>query len=428
MTTDPFNSVYMNPSPSPRGNGDVDADGENRELPPGTVLGQRYRLGKKLGSGGFGIVYEAENLSIRNSCVAVKEFFPERYAYRRGLKLTSPQGKGREAFKHGVEAFAREAQLLSGLHHANIVPVKDYFQENDTAYLVMTRLHGRMLESIIDGDKNIGEARIRAWLLPLLSALQTLHAKGIYHMDISPRNVFICDHVKASNEEVPVLIDFGAARQVVGQESQSMADIANPGYSPIELYGQYSTASLTPATDIYSLGATLYHVVTGNRPAAAPDRAANDRLRRAADVAPGRYSQELLASIDIAMAFAHNARFADAAAWRTYLELPPEEKKQPLKWYWKSLIWMLVLLGLITLINVPIFSPDVVDPETLERSEGEAQPPQPVEVEPQPPQPPPPQEGDAQPPESQAGTAQSTEPQESEAQPPEAPEPDGSGG
>jgi serine/threonine protein kinase len=264
-------------------------DGDLMSLPPSTVLDGRYEITALLGSGGFSIVYEARDLHAGGQTVALKEFFPSQICIRIGSHTVSLRSQREQAvFEQGLRAFLHEARLLRNLDHVGIVRVHNWFEANGTAYIVMKRLRGETLLQRLVANRLPDETTLRTWLGRILSSLELLHEHGVLHRDINPSNIFLTE------SDDPVLIDFGAARQCMGKVSQSLNQIASAGYSPLEQYDEAGLEEQKPPTDIYALGATLYHVVTRTRPAASTSRAPRDRLRPAAEIAAGRYSPAFL--------------------------------------------------------------------------------------------------------------------------------------
>jgi serine/threonine protein kinase len=195
-------------------------------LIPGTLLFGKYLVGRVLGQGGFGITYLGwdTNLDIR---IAIKEFFPQGLVSRvpGENSVISYTGEVREQFTFGVESFLREAKTLARFeHHPNIVTVRDFFKENNTAYMVMSFIEGvTLLEHLKNsGDKIPVEQAVQI-IMPVLDALKEVHKAGIMHRDISPDNIFI------DREGRVVIIDFGAARQEMREKSKSLSVILKAG-------------------------------------------------------------------------------------------------------------------------------------------------------------------------------------------------------
>jgi serine/threonine protein kinase len=274
-------------------------DERTNALPVGTEL-EGYRVVALLGAGGFGITYKAVDLLLDRH-VAIKEYLPSVLANRGpDRKTVRPFGRQEaEQFVWGLERFRTEAKTLVAFQHHNIVPVHRYFESNGTGYLVMAFQDGKSLADVIDAVGTLSEDELLTILRPLAAGLADVHAKGFLHRDIKPANIII------RRDGTPVLIDFGAARQAVTRQSRGLTAIVTEGYAP---YEQYETDSHQgPWTDIYALGAVLYHCVTGQRPPESPKRIAA-QLRRQADpmvpavaAAAGNYSESLLGAIDRAL-------------------------------------------------------------------------------------------------------------------------------
>ena len=244
-------------------------------LTPGVVLKHRYLVGRVLGDGGFGITYLGRDL-VLDSKVAIKEYFPSGVAVRtRGEPHVFPASASfRQDFQWGMERFLDEARLVRKFKdHPNVVRVEDFFPENDTAYMILEFLDGITLEKYLEqhGGKIDWQSAVNC-LVWVMDALREVHSAGVLHRDISPDNIFLVrsGHVK--------VIDFGAARQAMGQKSVNLSVILKHGYAPFEQYE--SKGQQGPWTDVYAASATLYRAITGQMPPAAPDRFSKDTLVR----------------------------------------------------------------------------------------------------------------------------------------------------
>jgi len=236
-------------------------------LPLSTILLGRYITGQVLGKGGFGVTYLAYDVK-EDKRVAVKEYLPDALTHRNtGETVVSVYGgEKEEAFKKGAERFYEEAQTVSRFNgHPNIVGVQGFFYENETAYYVMEFLEGMDLKRYIaQHGGRLGEERTLEILRPLVDALIVVHSVGILHRDISPDNIYMTGDGKIK------LLDFGAARQVMGEASKSLSVVLKQGFAPFE---QYQTRGKQgPWTDMYALGATAYYCLTGQIPLSAMDR------------------------------------------------------------------------------------------------------------------------------------------------------------
>lgn len=242
-------------------------------LPLGTRLKNgRYTLGKVLGQGGFGITYLGAD-TLENRPVAIKELFPEgtsrRPNSRQILPSTSLAGTG---FLEIMHKFEEEYEVTRKLQHPGIVRVFDIFEENGTAYLVMEFLKGQTLGKRIDKQGKLSASEVQGIALKLLGALEVVHGAGMLHRDIKPDNVFLHQDGRV------VLIDFGSARQFARNKTVSHTRLVTPGYAPLEQYG--TAGKFGPYTDIYALGATLYHALVGVAPPAATDRVQSNQPLR----------------------------------------------------------------------------------------------------------------------------------------------------
>ncbi len=241
-------------------------------LPHHTLLSNgRYQIGRVLGRpGGFGITYLAFDSRLQ-SLVAIKEYLPRELSARDGDHLTvSPHsGEEGELFQYGVGKFLEEARTLAKFDHPNVVRVRDFFEENGTAYLVMDYCRGLPLSQYVSQQEG-GKVNINAAisiLQPLLDALRELHKKGYLHRDVKPQNIYLSESGK------PILLDFGAARQAMGDKSRSLSVVLSEGYAPLEQYQRNGMQG--PWTDVYGAVATFYNLITGQTPPSAIDRINN---------------------------------------------------------------------------------------------------------------------------------------------------------
>ena len=226
-------------------------------LAVGSVLNQRYMIGGVIGKGGFGITYLAYDLKL-DARLAVKEYYPMGLAVRNpGSTLVSVSNEdSEESFKTGAEKFYNEAKMVAKFNgNPNIVSVHDFFYENDTVYFTMGYLQGQTLKSYLK-KKKITEGQAINVMQAISSALMASHSLNILHRDISPDNIMLCDDGSIR------LLDFGAARQVMAEQSQSLSVILKQGFAPLEQYQKKGKQG--PWTDIYALGATIYTALTGD--------------------------------------------------------------------------------------------------------------------------------------------------------------------
>lgn len=242
-------------------------------LEPGTVLADKYLVGRALGQGGFGITYLAWDLYLDRK-LAIKEYFPRDFAFReKGIgTVTLYSNATHSQYDYGLDKFLQEGKTLAQFEgHPNIVSVRDFFKSNGTAYLVMNYVDGISLAGYLKNCNSplefLDAARI---IIPVLDALKAIHAVGLLHRDISPDNIYI-----TSTGQV-IILDFGAARQAMSEKGERISVILKPGYAPEEQYR--SSGIQGPWTDIYAVGATLYQAVTGKMPPDSLDRLQADTL------------------------------------------------------------------------------------------------------------------------------------------------------
>ena len=241
------------------------------QLQSGTLLhGGSYRIIETLGRGGFGVTYLAEQVSLHRR-VCIKEFFPKDY-YKRdddsvSISLLS------ESFKENMSRFKakfiKEAQTIATLNHANIIPIHDVFEENNTCYYVMEYIEGESLSSIVKGSGALSEDVAVSYIKQVASALEHIHEQQIMHLDVKPGNIMV-----RSKDDRAILIDFGLSKHydaTSGEATSTTPVGVSHGYAPMEQYKQGGVNRFSPETDIYSLGATLYYLVTGNVPPQAAD-------------------------------------------------------------------------------------------------------------------------------------------------------------
>ncbi|MHB8065355.1 MAG: serine/threonine protein kinase, partial [Ruminiclostridium sp.] len=252
---------------------------QTSNLPAGTILLGKFIIGKLLGKGGFGVTYLAYDL-IRECKVAIKEYMPDTLSYRTpGNTLVSTYlGEKEESFKLGAEKFYEEAKTVSKFNgHPNIINVSEFFYENNTAYFVMEYIDGMDLKTyVMQKGGKISEEESITLLSPIMDALIIVHSIGILHRDISPDNIYI------TKDGDVKLLDFGAARQVMGEKSKSLSVVLKPGFAPMEQY--QSRGNQGPWTDVYALAATMYYSLVGQVPEAAMDRIDNDNLKSPAEL------------------------------------------------------------------------------------------------------------------------------------------------
>ena len=283
-------------------------------LTPNTLLQSgRYRIIDTLGRGGFGITYLAEQVMARRK-VCIKEYFPEDY-YRRdsatGALSLSSEGFA-ETMNRYKAKFIKEAQTIATLDHPNIIHIHDIFEENNTAYYVMEYVEGESLSEVVKRGGVLSESQAVGYIRQVASALEYIHSRQIMHLDVKPGNIMV-----RPMDGSAILIDFGLSKHydaVSGEATSTTPVGVSHGFAPIEQYKRGGVSRFSPETDIYSLGATLYYLVTGKIPPEAatlvteplniPERVSStvrDAISRAMSVVPTQRphgAKELVAMLE----------------------------------------------------------------------------------------------------------------------------------
>ncbi len=268
----------------------------------GSLVGD-YRIERVLGEGSFSISYLAVDITSEET-VVIKEYLPLDIAIRDGTDVRPRLGAEAE-YDKWRERFLHEARSLEGLSHPNIVNVRQVFEANNTAYIVMDHEEGETLDAILIAGDAFGETDFRNLALPLIDGLDAVHKVGLLHGNIEPSSIRLRD------DRSPVLLDFGVTRQ---------ATSLTPGYAAIEQYTSHETQG--PWTDLYSLAAVLYRIIAGVEPMDAPARLLDDRMPSAADVGGGVYAGAILHAVDQALSVRPPDRPQSAAEWRPMFDTP----------------------------------------------------------------------------------------------------------
>ena len=252
----------------------VNAEIPSHHLAPGTILNNKFMVGAALGEGGFGITYIGRDTKL-DMKVAIKEYYPNGYVNRSNTISpsvnSSTSGERKDFFDTGRDRFLREAQILAKFSGSTgIVDVRDFFEENNTAYIVMEYLDGQTLKDYLKNKGTLTPEQTIRLLMPVMESLKKVHTQGLIHRDISPDNIMLVDgHVK--------LLDFGAARNVSATANKSLSVMLKPGYAPEEQYR--SKGDQGPWTDVYALCATMYKCITGITPDDSTQRVFSDELK-----------------------------------------------------------------------------------------------------------------------------------------------------
>jgi len=267
-------------------------------LAPDTAIGG-YRVVRRISAGGFGIVYLAR--SPEGHHVAIKEYLPSSLASRAPDQLVPYVAAEKlSLYRLGLKSFFEEGRALAQISHTSVVSVLNFFRENETVYMVMNYLEGDTLQDFIitardqRAQKVFRESTIRSLFDEVLRGLRIVHQHKMLHLDIKPANIFLTDDNKA------VLIDFGAAREVLNKEVYFVRPMYTPGFAAPEMYKR--DATLGPWTDIYAVGACMYACMQGFPPNDAPQRAAKDKLSVSLSRLRGVYSDHLIDVVKWCMA------------------------------------------------------------------------------------------------------------------------------
>jgi serine/threonine protein kinase len=250
-----------------------------------------YKIVRKIAAGGFGVVYLAEDDQQRP--VALKEYLPSSLAERLegDLEPHVPPEK-LPLYRLGLKSFFEEGRALAQISHPGVVSVLNFFRQHETVYMVMNYLEGDTLQEFIvtardlNREKILRESTIRSLFDELLRGLRIVHQHKMLHLDIKPANIFI------TNDNRAVLLDFGAARDVLNKQGEFSRPMYTPGFAAPEMYRRDN--SMGPWTDIYSIGACIYACMNGYPPTEAPKRVETDELGRHMDRLRSIYSDGLI--------------------------------------------------------------------------------------------------------------------------------------
>ncbi|MBY0570361.1 MAG: serine/threonine protein kinase, partial [Burkholderiaceae bacterium] len=265
-------------------------------LATGTRLND-FEITGVLGQGGFGIVYLAFDHSLQRT-VAIKEYMPGALAGRaEDGSVVVHTGRHKPTFDAGLKSFINEARLLAQFDHPSLVKVYRFWEENKTAYMVMRHYDGVTLKEIAaTRPELVTEAWLKFIFRQILDALDTLYHARILHRDVSPDNIIVQKNGDA------VLLDFGSARQIIGDMTQGLTVILKPGYAPVEQYADDDDLRQGPWTDIYALAAVMYYMIIKSPPVMSVARVVKDTLvPLQQDPHPG-FSTKFLSAVDQGLA------------------------------------------------------------------------------------------------------------------------------
>ncbi len=325
------NTEPMNQTATPS----VLLSGSENCLPVGTRLSE-FELTGIIGEGGFGSVYLAFDHSLQRT-VAIKEYMPGALAGRNSDKSVLVRSeRHKETFQTGLRSFINEARLLAQFDHPALIKVHRFWEQNNTAYMAMRFYEGQTLKNVIKNHPGmVTEEWLRSMLTPILEALDALYKVNILHRDISPDNIMI-QHTGGA-----VLLDFGAARQIIGDMTQALTVILKPGYAPVEQYADDTSMKQGPWTDIYALSAVLFAAITKKPPPTSVARMIKDPIEVLSAQKYPDFSEVFLSAINKGLA------------------VNPEQRPQTIDEF-RRLIGIegnVVTLSGITLASVPTFLP-----------------------------------------------------------------------
>ncbi|MDR3482351.1 MAG: serine/threonine-protein kinase [Burkholderiaceae bacterium] len=302
---------------APNNDGDahqLPSSGSENCLPVGTRLSE-FELTGIVGEGGFGSVYLAFDHSLQRT-VAIKEYMPSALAGRntdKSVKVRSERHQ--ETFQTGLRSFINEARLLAQFDHPALIKVHRFWEENNTAYMAMRYYEGMTLKKVLTSHPElVTEAWLRTMLTPILEALETLYKINILHRDISPDNIMI------QNTGGAVLLDFGAARQIIGDMTQALTVILKPGYAPVEQYADDPTMKQGPWTDIYALSAVLYAAIARKSPPTSVARMIKDPIELLSTEKYPNFSETFLSAVNTGLKVNPDARPQSIAEFRSLFE------------------------------------------------------------------------------------------------------------
>ncbi len=302
-------------------------------LKPGTeLLGGQYKIEQYLNAGGFGVTYIARDSLDRK--VVIKECFPSAFCHRVGENLQVRSRSNEEKVRTIVDRFEQEARALAKFSHPNIVGVHQVFKQNNTAYMVLDYVSGKDISEMVEAnDPMLTQANVVMLLTKLLKAVGFVHGHSMLHRDISPDNILV------TQQGEPILIDFGAAKEKLPGDTRALSTLraVKDGYSPQEFY--IAESEQNPASDLYSLAATFYYVVTREVPSDSQTRLAAIASDQTDPVVPlakrstDLYDAAFCSALDKAMSVLLKDRVQSAEEWLAMMngdsKVTPLSTRQP---------------------------------------------------------------------------------------------------
>lgn len=269
----------------------------------GTILHGNYRIDGVLGQGGFGITYLAMDLSLDRK-VAIKEFFPKDYCDREGDTSHVTLGtKNTTEFVNKLKAkFLKEAKNIAKFDNPGIIKIHAAFEENNTAYYVMDFIEGESLSAIVKKNGPLPEGKALDYIRKVGKALEYVHSHKMNHLDVKPANIMV-----RRKDDEPILIDFGLSKQYdsEGHQTSTTPTGISHGYAPLEQYNDGGVKEFSPQTDLYSLAATLYYLLSGVVPPQAT-RLVDDELTFPASM-PTRFIEPIYKAMSTARRKRHDS-------------------------------------------------------------------------------------------------------------------------
>lgn len=295
-------------------------DSAQQPLPVGTRI-EGFEIQDVIGVGGFGIVYKALDPTLERQ-VALKEYLPALLAQRiPGGAVKVREARHKSTFDAGMRSFINEARLLAQFDHAALVKVYRFWEMAGTAYMVMPLYQGMNLKQYAENHAApLAQEQLVNWLLVLTEALEVMHSQQCYHRDISPENIIIQD-----NNDLPILLDFGAARRAIGSVSQPFTVILKASYAPIEQYAEVPSMTQGAWTDVYALAAVAHFLMTGKTPPSSVGRLVNDSYLPLHERPELPYSPHLKWAIDRALAVQPQDRTASMSLFRQNLQTETQD-------------------------------------------------------------------------------------------------------
>ena len=288
----------------------------NQALPGGYQL-LNYRIDRQISRGGFSIVYRA--FDDTGAPVAIKEYLPSSLVLRtEGDVVRASSAENLTSFRYGMKCFFEEGRALAKINHPNVVRVLNFFRANETVYMVMDYEEGWTLQEYIQRrQKPVSENFVRNVFTRVLNGLREVHTHKLLHLDLKPSNIYL------RSDGTPMLIDFGAARQTLALDTPMLKPMYTPGFASPE---HYQRENLGPWSDIYSIGASMYACIALAAPQAADLRKEKDQLVPAMVRWEGKYSDQLLETIDWCLCINHLYRPQSVFALQKALTEAPTAK------------------------------------------------------------------------------------------------------